>query len=161
MNHSAEHAVVSDVFGDQPLRVDAAQRFGFAEEPPRHAVLQRQYACGRADHRGSANSHGCQRLRLDAQNEQILHAQLVRVVRGRHATDAGAAIVNQADAVSLDRLQAMAAGQYGNRMVGCQTRGKPTTDRACADDADVHGRTIPRNVTQSTWVVYSEAALRR
>ena len=142
MDNAADHLRLRQGGGDGAVGVDRAQRLA-VREPPGHTVQHWQDDGARADHRRRGAGGGGQGGRLDGDDQEILLADILRLLRHPRVGERRDTSLDQLEP-ALQCLGGRAPSDQGHRLAGRRQPGRdPAADGAGADDADSHGQAMP------------------
>lgn len=115
IDDGADDALGPDTLPDRSAGIDCTEPLAFkhatrlVEIPPGHAVLHGDYGCPLTQQRRDLLKRRRQRMRLQRQHDIVLHAEFLGARRRPHPRDRFLAVLDQAKAIGLDRLQMRAA----------------------------------------------------
>ena len=150
IDHTANDALGRNMCADDAVRIHApdtgsGQSCAVAIEIPiRDTVLHRHHDRVRAEHSRHLRCDRLDLMRLDRENDQILHPGLGVIVGGAHARLLlGSVGRDQAHAAGMKRLEVLATSDESNLVPPeRETQTDKGADGAGADDCNLHGRSI-------------------
>ena len=124
IDDAGEDALDRQIVGDDTARIDAFEPRAFMcaavfeEIPPRDAVLRREHAGLRPIDRRQIAHDGGDLMRLHAENDEILRADIGDTIRGFDLRDGFLVAFNQFQAVGVDRCEMRPAGDDADFFAG-------------------------------------------